>query len=342
MKFLGLDAHDNYCELAVIDPNGNLISNLSFHTTAYNLIEAVRKVRDEKLFTVEESTLASWIKRVLSPYVNELIISDPKHNKWIASSQLKNDKVDAVRLAQLLRGGYIKPVYHPEDNRQRFKELVLHYHDITHQIVRIKNKIKAKFRQNGIFCKSDSIYHSPERKKWLKKLPRTEVVFQVNNLYRILDSCEHAKYSTKNKISRMAKRYPEIALFQELPGIGLIISATVSAIVDTPFRFATKEKLWAYASLAVVSRESGGKSHSPHLSHQGNRLLKNVIKSAVKQVLKANDNQFKAQYHRLVYEQHITPACAELTVARSILSTMYGMWKKGEHYQPKEQLVNQE
>ncbi len=44
------------------------------------------------------------------------------------------------------------------------------------------------------------------------------------------------------------------------------------------------------------------------------------------------DNQFRRQYLRLTIEKGIPSLRAKLTVARSILATIYGIWKSGEDY----------
>ena len=59
----------------------------------------------------------------------ELIITDPKTNKWIGKAGHKDDAIDAEKLAQLARGRYVKEIYHLVNNRRRFKELVYSYHD---------------------------------------------------------------------------------------------------------------------------------------------------------------------------------------------------------------------
>lgn len=57
-------------------------------------------------------------------------ITDPKTNKWIGKADQKNDTIDSEKLAQLASGKHIKEVYHPVNDRKKFKDLVFAYHDI--------------------------------------------------------------------------------------------------------------------------------------------------------------------------------------------------------------------
>ena len=107
------------------------------------------------------------------------MITDPKQNHWIGSSGQKDDSIDALKLAQLARGGYIKEIHHPVEQRRRFRELMIAYHDTARSGTRIKNKIKAKFRQNGIQCTGDTIYAKTYREEWKGKLPQDPTLLLI-------------------------------------------------------------------------------------------------------------------------------------------------------------------
>lgn len=47
-KYIGIDAHRKYCDIAIVDKEGKLRSHLSVKTSADNLIEAVKKVTGER------------------------------------------------------------------------------------------------------------------------------------------------------------------------------------------------------------------------------------------------------------------------------------------------------
>ncbi len=57
----------------------------------------------------------------------------------------------------------------------------------------------------------------------------------------------------------LRKRYPEIAQFQRMPGIGVVVAHVFSAFIQTPHRFATKHKLWRYCGLGIRQRSSAGR-----------------------------------------------------------------------------------
>lgn len=64
--YIGIDAHCEYCDIAVVSEAGRVVSQRSVRTSAENLIDAVCSVKDRRIVVVEESTLAGWLQRTLS------------------------------------------------------------------------------------------------------------------------------------------------------------------------------------------------------------------------------------------------------------------------------------
>jgi transposase len=64
----------------------------------------------------------------------------------------KNDKVDARKLADLLRGGLLRPVYHGEHGVRTLKELSRSYLILSKDLARVMNRLKALYRSWGIAC----------------------------------------------------------------------------------------------------------------------------------------------------------------------------------------------
>jgi len=327
--YIGIDAHCEYCDIAVVNEAGRLVSHRSVKTSAKNLIEAVCKVKDARIVIVEESTLAGWLHRTLDPYADHVSIVDPKRNALISTAEDKSDRNDAHRLALLYRGGYTHAVHHTLDaGFLELKEMVLHYHDTVEQVTRFKNKLNAVYRKHGLFRVPAAIYDSAEGLEWIKRLPFSSSRHRAKQTLSMITRAQKIKVQARNKIRQMSVRFPEIDMFMAIPGVGLIVAATVVAIVETPHRFPGKEQLWKYVALAVAKPGSAGKTQGRHASREGNRLLKKVLMMAAHNAARG-DHRFGRAFRR---HQQKSLSNAQRTVARMILATMYGMWKTGECY----------
>src|ERR671935_159523 len=64
----------------------------------------------------------------------------------------KSDKVDARKLADLLRTGMLRPVYHGEHGLRTLRELGRSYQTLSQDLNRVMNRIKALYRGWSIPC----------------------------------------------------------------------------------------------------------------------------------------------------------------------------------------------
>jgi transposase len=335
MHYIGMDSHISTLDFAVVNEAGRLVKASRVATSVNGFMEFVKTVPPPRTIYMEEGTLAAWALETCVRFREKLVITDAKKNHWIGSAGQKDDSIDALKLAQLGRGGYIKEIHHPVGQRRRFRELMIAYHDAVRSSTRIKNKIKAKFRQNGIQCTGTTVYSQTRREEWKEKLPQEVTLLLIlDGLWRQLEQSEQTEKEILAAARAQAKHYPEIKHFEALPGIGFISAATISAILETPHRFADKRKVWMYAGLGLMKRSSGGKIYSEKLSNDYNRLLKYSIKQAAEAAIQAKDNPFRRKYLGMTLLHGIAPHRAKLTIARDMLATMWAMWRKGETYSP--------
>jgi transposase len=157
----------------------------------------------------------------------------------------------------------------------------------------------------------------------------------IDSLWQQLDQTLENQENILSEAKSQAKRYPEIKLIDEIPGVGFINAATIVAILENPHRFADKRKVWAYAGLGIDKKSSANKTFSEHLGKEYNRLLKYVVETSAQAAVNAsNDNAFRRNYLDKTIRQGIDPHKALLTIARDVIATVWAMWKKNEHYNP--------
>jgi len=334
MNYIGTDIHISTLDFKVVNEAGKMKKAQRVLTSANNFIEFVKSVPKPRQVIIEEGPLAAWLLEICVQNGERLVITDPKLNHWIGSSGKKEDAVDAEKLAQLARGGYIKEIHHPVGQRRRFREIMQAYHDTVRSVTRIKNKIKAKFLQNGIQCPGETVYMPEHRTKWREKLPQEPILLVIiDSLWQQLDKTQDIQEAILSEAKVQAKQYTEIKLLDEIPGVGFVNAATISAILETPHRFADKRKVWMYAGLGIDIKSSGSKIYSEKLGRNYNRLLKYTAKQAAQAAIRAN-SAFQRTYLEMTLQKGIAPHRAELTIARDILATAWAMWKKEEHYNP--------
>ncbi len=91
MNYIGCDCHISTLDCAVVNERGQETKKQKMNTGVKGLMEFVKSIPKPRKIIIEEGTLASWLLEVCTAYGEELIITDPKTNRWIGRAGQKND-----------------------------------------------------------------------------------------------------------------------------------------------------------------------------------------------------------------------------------------------------------
>lgn len=340
-KYVGLDVHQSSTVSAVHNSQGKCVMESVLETKADALRDFLRGLKGTLHVTFEEGTQAAWLYDVVKPLVAEVIVCDPRENKLLAVGN-KGDRVDAHKLAQLLRGGQLKPVYHGGRSLRMLKELVHNYDSLVEDNIRVMNRLKALYRGRAIDCAGAGVYHSGHREEWLGKLREGGAHRRAEFLYAELDHLKGLRRQAKRAMLEEARCQAAYPVLRQVPVLGPIRTAQILATVVSPHRFRTKRQLWAYCGLAVTTRSSADyqflegrvqkRQKAPAtrgLNRDFNHRLKQVFKSAA--LDGTHREPFQSFYQGLV-GRGLRPEMARLTLARKIVAITLTIWKKGEAF----------
>lgn len=336
-SYIGADVDSKMTELAVFA--GRRIHRHRVPTTIPALKEVLGEIGGRKVLTFEEGPMAQWLYRNLKADVSELVVCDPRRNRLITDDGDKDDRIDAAKLAELLRGRQLRAVYHSDDDRQvLLKQWVGLYHDRVRDAVRQVNKIRGRCRMHGMRPPRGALRNEAVWESWLEQLAGHPVAEQLRLLWIGLDANRRQCRLARRMLGRQAKRYPVVEAWQELPGIGFVRAVTMFAYMDTPWRFANPKKLWKYCGVGLQHKASGTdncgkpKSGKLRLAYRVNRRLKEAVAGAAWSAIGQGDNVF-AEYHGRLVRKGSHAANAWHAVCRKLLTVMWGMWKNGSRFQ---------
>ena len=125
IKYIGMDVHKEAVVIAVLNGSGKLVMESIVETKASSILQFLHGLRGELHVTWEEGTWAAWLYDLLQPQVQEVVVCNPRRNALLKEGS-KSDKVDARKLADLLRTGMLRPVYHGENGLRTLRELSDH------------------------------------------------------------------------------------------------------------------------------------------------------------------------------------------------------------------------
>ena len=343
-KYIGMDVHQATISAAVLDAQGNLLMECVLKTEAGTIVEFIQGLQGTLMLTFEEGTWAAWLHDLLRPHVSRLVVCDARKAALLKEGN-KSDRIDARKLAEMLRTNQLNPVYHGEHGVRTLKELGRSYLTITKDVTRVMNRTKALYRSWAIPCNGSSVYAPRHRAEWLAKIVEPGVRIRAERLYQQLDSLQPVRLQARRELLLESHRHSAVKLLRQIPSIGPIRAALLVALLQTPHRFRTKRQLWAYSGFAVETHDSGeyrnvrGKLQRNReritvrgLNSNHNKDVKNLFKSAA---ISASTRPGPLHdFYIARVEKGMRPTMARLTLARKIASITLTVWKKGVGFDP--------
>ena len=316
-----------------------LVDDLRFDTSEENLRREVSQLEAREVFlTIESAPLARWAAKILRPLVTKLIVCDPKENRLVSRAAAKRDELDVKSLCRLLRMDELSEVWMSDnDERQIFREAVYDLLKMRDQQRELKTLIKNRYRGLGILrLNGKEVFHPEKRQRWIDEVPEKHR-HGLLAIYNLFDTALGLWTAQLAEVGRLGRAFPEIARFQEVPGIGEVGSAVFCAIIEDPNRFETAQQVYRYCALGITSRSSDGKPLGyERIDRHGRRELKTVSYHAWRtgqRVGKQSD--VVRRFYLASKERTGTARHGRLNTQRKILKTLWLMWKNGTHFDPK-------
>jgi transposase len=333
--FIGLDTHCESVEVVAVTASGKVKLRERCATTIPAVVAVLEKVPRPRIVAMEEGPLADWLWRNLQTHADEVVVCEPRRNHLIAKDSDKDDPIDAEKLANLLRGGYLKAVHHPEtQERMIFKQHVLLYQERVRQRVAEANRIGGVFRRFGVFVRERDFTQAAQRQALLQRLPAHQLVRRnAELLWRSYDVVAEQVIQMRQWLREEARREEVIRRFTKVPGVKWVRGAQFFVIVDTPHRFRSKSALWRYLGLGLERRGSGKGPIRVQLVRRANRQIKSVLLGAARSAIRSGNNPFAEQHGRWI-KAGCSPTIALRNTARSLAATLWGLWKNGSAYHP--------
>jgi transposase len=340
-KYVGMDVHTQTISNAVLNAAGKVVMESILETKASTVLQFIQGLRGNVVVAFEEGTWAAWLYDLLKPHVTKVMVCNPRKNALLKSGN-KSDRIDARKLAELLRAGLLSPVYHGENGLRTLRELSRSYLTVSRDLTRVMNRLKALYHSWGIGCAGTQVYAPRYRSEWLSKIREAGVRARAQFTYQQLDGLQRLRQKVRRDLLAESRKHPATKLLRQIPGMGPIRAALLVALLQTPNRFRSKRQLWAYSGLAIETKGSaqyrylGGqlrRSEKPvalrGLNKNHNHDLQWILKSAAVRASSAGPLQ---EFYQGLLDKGMKPALARLTLARKIAAITLAVWKKGAHF----------
>lgn len=310
MYYVGLDLHQRYVTVCAMDSEGQVVARQERLPTAPEPLRRwLQELGGPATVAVEATLHWAWVHDRLAAAGYPVVVAHPQQVKLICHARCKTDKIDARKLADLLRTNLLPAIWVP-DPATRARRTLLRGRA---WLVRMRTRVKARI--HGYLA--------------AVALPPA-VRGQVDRLLVLVEQLDAQITSLDRAVRELLAETPQAALLQSVPGIGPFGALLILAEIGDLSRFGSSHELAAYAGLVPSTHSSGGKTAHGPVGPAGSAWLKWIFIEAV-QTLKRQPGPVRRHYERLLVAKGKPKAT--VAAARKLCCYVYWMLKQGRSYQ---------
>ena len=333
MWYIGIDVHKKMCNACIKDLEGNIQKELKFPNKSTGTDKLLEAIEGREAKAVIESTGNMWLRLYLGLEGAgvDVVLANPKKTKAIAEAKLKNDKVDARTLADLLRAKLIAQCYVPPESVRELRGLVRHRISLTRDMTRVKNRIHAildkyelEFKGTDMFGKAGMM--------WLRGITSKLTELDQFIFDAELRHVETLKGLIKEVEARIAKESVEsedVKLLMGIPGVNYYTALLLTSEIGDFSRFSSANKLVSWLGLAPRVHQSANTIYNGRITKEGSPRVRWALVQAARSAVQWDDH-YRTKYQRI--KERRGDGKAIVAIAREITVAMYHMINRKEGY----------
>ena len=288
MRFIGLDVHRDWCDVAIYE-DGKVRSAGRITTEPDQLALFAQSLGPEDRVGLETTGNALSIARIIEPHVAGVLVADTRNVRAMTHAKVKNDRIDARMIAKLLAAGMLPGTWICDEQTRILRRQVTRRSQLVRGRTRARNQIHAIVIRNLSGRGPTGDLLAKKGREWLiaLQLPGDERATVLSCL-READFLTRELVIVDREIARYAVGCSEIRRLMTIPGVDVTTAATLMATIGRIDRFASPRHLVGYLGLDPRSRQSGlGSVQHGHISKQGSSAARHVLCEAAHATMRA-------------------------------------------------------
>ena len=274
--YCGIDLHTRTMYVCILDAAGQVLVHQNLPAQPEAFLAAVAPYREDLVVACECIYTWYWLADLCAREGIRFVLGHALFMKAIHGGKAKNDRIDAHKIAVLLRGGMLPQAYvYPAKMRAtrdllrrrlhlvRKRGQLLAHIQMTNQAYNLPafgKRIAYPSNREGV---ADHFEDRVVRKSIavdLGLLERYDALITDLELYLVHQAKQHEPQGFQ--------------LLRSIPGIGKVLAMTILYEIHDIRRFDRVQEFASYARLVRCAKESAGKKHGTSGAKMGNVHLK--------------------------------------------------------------------
>ena len=329
--YCGIDLHTKTMYVCIIDQENNVLVHQDIPTKAEPFLALINPYREGLIIGVECVFCWYWLADLCHQQALAFLLGHALYMKAIHGGKTKNDKIDALKIAKLLKGGNFPLAYVYPQQMRATRDLLRRRTYLVRIRSEVQGHIKLTNYQYNLPCFEKKLERKSNREGIEERFTDAAVRKNVQTDLVVMDELSELIKALENYIVKHAKGYDPRTYFrlQSVPGIGKVLALVMLYEVQDITRFPSVQSFCSYARLVKCPKESAGKRYGFSGAKIGNAHLKWAFSEATALFMRESDRA-KAFVEKKAKKHGKGKAMSIL--AHKLGRAVYFMWRRNDAF----------
>jgi transposase len=325
--YCGIDLHARTMYLCILNQDGAILMHRNMSASPEPFLNAVAPYRTDLVVCVECIFTWYWLADLCAREGIPFVLGHALYMKAIHGGKAKNDKIDAQKIAVLLRGGMLPQAYVYPAEMRATRDLLRRRIHLMRKRAELLTHVQQTNRQYNLPEIGTKLAYKANRPGVAERFADPAVQKSIEVDLALLDYYDQLLRDLELAIVKTAKQHDANTLYllQTVPGIGKILSLVLLYEMHDIARFPRVQDFVSYCRLVKCAKESAGKRYGTSGTKIGNAYLKWAFSEAA--VLFLRNNPAGQKYLARLEKKH-GKGKALTVLAHKLARAVYYMLKR--------------
>jgi len=274
--YCGIDLHARTMYVCILDAAGQVLVHQNLPAKPEAFLETIAPYREDLVVACECIFTWYWLADLCAAEGIGFVLGHALYMKAIHGGKAKNDRIDALKIATLLRGGMLPQAYVYPAGMRATRDLLRRRLHIVRKRGQLLAHIQMTSQQYNLPPLGKRIAYPSNREGVAEHFEDRVVRKSIAVDLALLERYDALVTDLESYLVRQAKHHDAqaFALLRSIPGVGKVLALTILYEIHDVRRFDRVQEFASYARLVKCAKESAGKKHGTSGAKMGNVHLK--------------------------------------------------------------------
>jgi transposase len=314
--YCGIDLHARSMYLCVIDAEGRILLHRNLACAPETFLVAIAPYREGLVVGVECMFAWYWMADLCAREQIAFVLGHALYMRAIHGGKAKNDRIDAYKIAALLKGGMFPTAYVYPAQMRATRDLMRRRNHLMRKRAELLAHIQNTNSQYNLPEFGHRISRGRHRDGVVERFADPEVRRAIEVDCTLIDTYDELLPALEKHILASAKHHDpkSLMLLQTIHGVGAILALILLYEIHDIERFPRVQDFMSYCRLVKCKSESAGKTYGTSGAKIGNAHLKWAFSEAAATFLRSNPPAQKL--HERLVKRHGKGKALSIIAAR--------------------------